>query len=62
VSKKAVVRNRIKRRIFHVLKDRIFDLDRTYDIVVVVLPPAGDLGFDTLKKSLDENLSKLRVF
>ncbi len=62
VSRKAVTRNKVKRRITHILKQEFPDLKSTYDIVVVVLPPTINLNFQELKYSIHSNFSKLGVF
>lgn len=61
VSKKAVIRNGIKRRVAHILREEISKFKFTYDMVVIVLPPAVELDFQGLKHSLRTNLSKLEV-
>lgn len=62
VSKKAVTRNKIKRRIAHILRDEFPDFKASYDMVVVVLPPTVNLDFQELRQYLHTNLSKLKVF
>lgn len=61
VSKKAVVRNKIKRRIAHIFREELPRFKIACDLVVVVLPPAAGLDFQELKSSIHTHLSKLGV-
>jgi len=49
VSKKAVVRNKIKRRVKSILRDYDIDLSR---YVLSVLPSALELSFEQLKREI----------
>ena len=52
VSKKAVVRNKLKRRLSHIIKEYLPYFSENYDMVAVVLPPATQLDFHQLKKKV----------
>lgn len=61
VSKKAVVRNRIKRQIngaFLELRPRILD---SWKIVVVVKPTAVECKYDHILRELEELLKKTKI-
>ncbi len=61
VSKKAVERNKIKRRIREILRAEIANLKPGFDIVITVLPAAKGTEFSQLQKSLLDNLKRLRI-
>lgn len=55
----AVVRNRVKRRLRHLLAARLADLPAGSLVVVRALPPAGTADFADLQRDLDSALRKL---
>lgn len=55
----AVVRNRVKRRLRHLVRDRIALLPEGSLVVVRALPPAADAGFAELAGDLDAALGRL---
>lgn len=57
----AVVRNRVKRRLRHLLAERISAFPRSSALVVRALPAAGTATFQTLARDLDAALSRLRA-
>ncbi len=57
VSKKATVRNLIKRRLRSILKPYI---DQGLRLKIIVLPPAAGLDFLTLKKEIERLISPLK--
>ncbi|HTX86781.1 MAG TPA: ribonuclease P protein component [Candidatus Nanoarchaeia archaeon] len=61
VSKKAVERNRIKRRIREILRAEANNLPIGFDIVIAVLPAARTLDYQELRNSLVDNLKRLRL-
>ena len=61
VSKKAVERNNIKRRIREMLRAESGKLKIGFDIVITVLPAAKSLDFKELQASLIFNLKRLRL-
>src|SRR6187549_3839103 len=48
----AVVRNRVKRRLRHVVKDRLADVPASATLVVRALPPAAELDSAELRAEL----------
>lgn len=61
VSKKAVVRNKLKRRVAHILKEYIPHFQESYDMVSVILPPAKEVSYAELKSMVEGHLKRLRV-
>jgi ribonuclease P protein component len=57
---KAVIRNRVKRRLREIL--RKMDLSPGWDIVVVARNTAASAGFTTLGKSVESLLTKAGLF
>ncbi|WP_370083772.1 ribonuclease P protein component [Streptacidiphilus sp. MAP12-16] len=55
----AVVRNRVKRRLRHLMATRLVGLPAGSLIVVRALPPAGTADFADLERDLDSALRKL---
>ncbi|MFH1745002.1 MAG: ribonuclease P protein component [bacterium] len=61
VSKSAVIRNKIKRRIRYVMEKKIKEI-KNKDIVIITFPATVEKSFDEIKQSIEENLEKLRLF
>ncbi|MFF1558012.1 ribonuclease P protein component [Streptomyces sp. NPDC058279] len=55
----AVVRNRVKRRLRHLVRERLSRLPAGSLVVVRALPGAGDAGLDELARDLDVALERL---
>ncbi|WP_431780556.1 ribonuclease P protein component [Streptomyces chumphonensis] len=55
----AVVRNRVKRRLRHLMGERLSQLPPGSLVVVRALPDAGDAGHDSLARDLDSALQRL---
>ncbi|MCX4692203.1 ribonuclease P protein component [Streptomyces sp. NBC_01408] len=55
----AVVRNRVKRRLRHLVRDRLAQLPAGSLVVVRALPGSGDAGPDELARDLDAALVRL---
>jgi ribonuclease P protein component len=56
----AVVRNLVRRRLRHLVRERLSDLPAGTDLVVRALPGAGDTAYSQLGKDLDEALTAVR--
>ena len=54
----AVVRNRVRRRLRHLLRDRLAALPRGLDVVVRVHPPAAGMTSAALGRELDAALAR----
>lgn len=61
ISKKAVERNKLKRRIREILKNIVFSDNSGYDIVVIALPGSAQKDFSELEQSLGGVLRKLKL-
>ncbi|MEU7064046.1 ribonuclease P protein component [Streptomyces sp. NPDC051578] len=55
----AVVRNRVKRRLRHLVRERLSQLPAGSLVVVRALPGAGDAGLDELARDLDAAVQRL---
>jgi ribonuclease P protein component len=55
----AVDRNRVKRRLRHLVRDRLEVLPAASDVVIRALPPARDATADRLAADLDRALERL---
>jgi ribonuclease P protein component len=62
VSKKAVIRNKIKRQIRSIISQEIPILKNGKDVVIVVLPLILDKNFEEIKKLLKNGLLKLDLY
>ena len=54
----AVVRNRVKRRLRHLVRDRVTQLPPGCRVVVRALPPAAEVTYADLGDQLDRSLSR----
>ncbi len=61
VSKKAVERNKTKRRIREIIKNHLDKIAPGFDIVIVVLPESQKKSFKELENSFLKNLKKLKL-
>lgn len=62
VSKKAVERNKIKRRLREVIKKYQQDIKSGFDVVVVALPSSKNKEFSSLVNSCYNHFQKLKLF
>lgn len=62
VSKRAVDRNKIKRRIREIVKKHFKELKSGFDIVIIALPSSLNEDFVSFKKSIENNFKKLNLF
>jgi ribonuclease P protein component len=61
VSKRAVVRNQLKRRLREVVRLRTKDLVPGWDVVVMTKAQAADMPSDLLRRTMEELLKKARL-
>jgi ribonuclease P protein component len=61
ISKRAVVRNRIRRRLVGLLREEWATVRSGYDIVITVHSDASELPADTLRRHLTEALRRASV-
>ena len=61
VSKRAVVRNRIKRQLRAIIRDRLSSISPGWQIVIIVRPSAVECEFADFLRELEYLLKKLNV-
>jgi len=61
ISKKAVVRNRLKRRLRESVKPKLGKIKKEADIVLVALKGIDSLGFKEIEVSVDKLLKKAEM-
>lgn len=61
VSKRAVVRNRIKRQLRAVIRDRLPNISPGWQVVIVVRPSAVECDFADFLRELEYLLKKLNI-
>ncbi len=61
VSKRAVVRNRIKRRLQAIIRQYLPAIDPCWQVAIVVRPSAVECSFDDFLRELDYLLKKLGI-
>lgn len=61
ISKKAVERNKIKRRIRSILNKKLNNIENGYDIVIITLPTIKEKSFEDLLKSITKHFIKLKI-
>jgi ribonuclease P protein component len=62
VSKKAVVRNKIKRQIRAIIEKRIDGISSGYDLVIIVFPIILDKKFADIEKIILDGLKRLKIY
>ena len=61
VSKKAVVRNKIKRRLRAIVRQKFPKIKDGFDVVVITLPPIATQKYKDIEKSIANNFKKLQL-
>ncbi|MFA6514184.1 MAG: ribonuclease P protein component [Patescibacteria group bacterium] len=61
VSKKAVVRNKIRRQIREIIKQKLDILEKGKDLVIIVFPLILDKNFQEIKIAVESGLKQLKV-
>ena len=61
VSKRAVVRNRIKRQLLAIIRQYLPKIDPAWQVAIVVRPSAVECSFDDFLRELDYLLKKLEI-
>jgi len=62
VSKKAVIRNKLKRRFQAALKEYDSQLKSGHDLVIIASPAAINLKYKVIKSELEKSLLTLKLF
>jgi len=57
----AVTRNRVKRRLRHLARERLSSLPGSAVLVVRALPASAEASYDDLSAELDRNLDRVRA-
>ena len=59
ISKKAVVRNKIRRRFSEIVKEKIIPKNESVDVVIIALPGIDKKEFSEVKESVNLILNKI---
>lgn len=62
VDNKAVIRNKLRRRINAILKEELVGREKSYDLIVSVLPKMNEVTFQELSDEVKKGLSVLERF
>ncbi len=62
VSKKAVLRNKIKRRMRSIIQKYILSIKKGFDIIIIALPGIENNNFEDIEKELLFVLKKSKLF
>ena len=62
ISKKAVVRNKIKRQIREIIRLDLENIKSGQDVAIVVLSPIIEEKYQEIKKELSQNFKRLRLY
>jgi ribonuclease P protein component len=60
ISKKAVIRNKVKRRLREISRNIIKDFEKGFDIVVFTKPEIANCDFNQIKNALELLLKKVQ--
>jgi ribonuclease P protein component len=60
VSRKAVVRNKVKRRLSEIVRERIKELSKNIDGVFIALPGIEKESFQSIKKEIEKFFHQLK--
>ena len=58
VSKKAVVRNKIKRRIYNSIKKKLSKIEKGFDFLIIAKPEIKEKSFFEIDKIINKSLKK----
>lgn len=61
ISKKAVIRNKIRRRLKEITRKRLEKSSVGYDLVLIALPPIVDKDFNELRDAVTDGFERLRI-
>ncbi len=62
VSKKAVERNKIKRKIREIIQSKLLLFKQGYDCVIIVFPEIVNKEYQEIKGSIDKHFRKLKLY
>jgi len=61
ISKKAVVRNKIRRRMTEIMEEKIKDIKNGTDVIIITLPGIEKKKFSELREIINESLIKAKL-
>jgi len=61
ISKKAVVRNKLKRQLREIVRSALPKIKKGIDVVIITISGVENLDFKTLKKNVDRIFAKARI-
>ncbi len=59
-SKKAVIRNKTKRRLSEIIKTKLLEIKKGMDVIIVVMPGAEN-DFQKLEQTIDKLFKKAKI-
>ena len=62
VSKKAVVRNKVKRRITEIIRLALPKIKSEFDVMILVKPVVAEKNYKEIKEDLEKLFKKARIF
>lgn len=62
ISKKAVERNKIKRRVRAVINNDLGQVKKGFDVIIIVTKNIINLGFSDLKQEIEDSLKKIGIY
>ena len=61
ISKKAVIRNKIKRRIYSLIRNKLSNIKNGFDVLIITKPEIKEKNFFEINKIIDKILKKARI-
>ena len=61
ISKKAVIRNKIRRRLREIVKKELISATNNYDLIIISLPAIADKEYRELAEAAQYSLKRLRI-
>jgi len=62
ISKKAVIRNKIKRQLREIIKKNLIKIKSSFDIVIVARPKITEKNYQEMKEKLEELIKEAGLF
>lgn len=62
ISKKAVIRNKIKRQIREIVRKNLSSIKTGHDYIIITQPAVKDKGYKEIEESIRGNFKKLRLY
>lgn len=62
ISKKAVERNKIKRRIREIIRLRLDKIKPGYDVIIITLPSILNKNYQEIEESIDRHFRRLGLY